>query len=317
MKKKMILLMLVSSLLFLVSGAMAAEWRVPGDFLTIQAAIDSPNVNAGDRIKVAPGEHAGAFVTKGVEIKGQGGAVIASGPLHGSGLVMGFRIMTGGEGTTIKNLKFTVDLAIMNGAAQNNVTVRHCTFLNTVQAVSNWRGSGWEISHNKIIDLRTRNGGGIGILIGDFAGGTVQDNVVSHNDISGTLHVDANDGGGYNGSGIVLYADFRWGGAGTQSLTHNRVIKNKVAFASDNSSVVDVVAFEMTDTRDDPELIVITDNMAVFNDFRGTALQIDLTPDNLDQYNLILRNLGKNRGHKGHRKFFNHHHRKFFKPHGD
>jgi hypothetical protein len=317
MKKKMILLMLASCLLFMVSRAMAAEWRVPGDFLTIQAAIDAPDVIAGDCIKVAPGEHAGALVTKGVEIKGQGKATIASGPLHPAGLVQGFRIMSGGEGATIKHLKFTVDLAIMNGEAQNNVTVSHCTFLNAIQAVSNWRGSGWKISHNKIIDLRTRNGGGIGILIGDYSGGTVQDNVVSHNDILGTLQVAANDGGGYNGSGIVLYADFRWGRAGTQSMTHNLVIKNKVAFASDNSSVVDAVAFEMTDTRDDPELIVITDNAVVFNDFRGTALQIDLTPDNLDQYNLILRNFGKNRGHKAHRKFFNHRHRKFFKPHGD
>jgi hypothetical protein len=316
MKKKMIPLMLASCLLFLVSGAMAAEWQVPGDFLTIQAAIDSPNVQAGDRLKVAPGQHAGALVTKGLEIKGQGGATIVSGPAHPSGLSQGFRIMAGGEGASIKNLKFTVDLAIMNGAAQNNVTVRHCTFLNAIQAVSNWMGSGWEISHNKIIDLRTRNGGGIGILIGDRTGDTVQDNVVSHNDISGTLHVAANDGGGYNGSGIVLYADFRWGMPGTKSLTHNRVVKNKVALVSDTPAVVDVAAFEMTDTRDDPNLIVITDNIAAFNDFRGTALQIDLTPDNLDQYNLILRNLGKNRGHGFHRKRF-HHHRKFFHPHGD
>jgi hypothetical protein len=307
MKKKMTLLMLVSFFLFLVSGAIAAEWRVPGDFLTIQDAINAPDVKTGDRIRVAPGEHAGAMVTKGVEIKGQGGATIASGPSHPSGLTQGF-----------KNLKFTVDLAIMNGAAINNVTVSHCTFLNVIQAVSNWRGSGWEISHNKIIDLRTRNGGGIGILIGDYAGGTVQDNVVSHNDISGTLHVATNDGGGYNGSGIVLYADFRGTSLGTQSLTHNRVVKNKVALASDTSSVVDVVAFEMTDTRDDETLnVVITDNVAVFNDFRGTALQIDLTPDNLDQFNLISRNLGKNRGHGAHRKFFNHRHRKLFRPHGD
>ena len=78
-------------------------------------------------------------------------------------------------------------------------------------------GSGWIISHNEIIDLQTRNGGGIGILIADWTGGIVENNVVSHNKISGMLHVggwydDPDDGkGGYNGSGIVIYADFRGG----------------------------------------------------------------------------------------------------------
>lgn len=316
MKKKIFLLMLASFLSFLVSGAIAAEWKVPEDFLTIQAAIDSPDVHAGDRIKVGPGEHAGALVTKGVEIKGKGNATIASGPLHPAGLVQGFRIMDGGEGTSIKNLKFTVDLAIMNGAAQNNVTISHCKFVNAIQAVSNWRGSGWDIRHNKIIDLRTSNGGGIGILIGDYNGGEVHDNAVSHNEISGTLHVAANDGGGYNGTGIVLYADFRWGRLGSQSLSFNRVVKNKVALASDTPAVVDVVAFEMTDTRDDPNSMVITDNAAIFNNFRGTALQIDLTPDNLDQFNLILKNLGHDRGHRLHRKYLKHQ-RRVFRPHDD
>ena len=315
MKKKMILLTSAFFMLFLVSGAVAAEWNVPGDFATIQEAIDSPNVIIGDRIKVGPGEHAGALVTKAVEIKGEDGAAIASGPLHPAGLVQGFRIMSGGGGASIKNLKFTVDLAIMNGAAQNNVTVSHCAFLNAIQGVSNWRGSGWDISHNKIIDLRTWNGGGIGILIGDYNGGIVQDNVVSYNNISGTLHVAANDGGGYNGTGIVLYADFRWGRLGTQSLTQNRVFKNKVALVNDTPAVVDVAAFEMTDTRDAPDLIVIMDNAVVFNNFRGTALQIDLTPDNLDQYNLILMNQGHKHGWP-HLKYFKHH-RKMFKPHDD
>ncbi len=316
MKGKIIYLILASLFLFLVSGATAAEWEVPGDFLTIQAAIDSPNVNDGDRIRVGPEEHAGAVVTKALEIKGIGNATIASGPLHPAGLVQGFRIMSGGAGSSIKNLKFNVDLAIMNGAAQDNVTVSHCKFINAIQAVSNWRGSNWEIKHNKITDLRTANGGGIGILIGDYNGGEVHDNSVSHNDITGTLHVAANDGGGYNGTGIVLYADFRWGRLGTQSLSFNRVAKNKVALVSDTPAVVDVVAFEMTDTRDDPNSIVITDNAAIFNNFRGTAQQIDLTPDNLDQHNLIVKNLGHDRGHRWHRKYGKHQ-RRVFRPNND
>jgi hypothetical protein len=154
------------------------------------------------------------------------------------------------------------------------------------------------ISHNKITDLRTRNGGGIGILVADYAGGVVTENVVFQNTVSGTLHVDPNDGGGYQGSGIVLYADFRWGRAGAEQLAYNRVIKNKVGLVSDNPGLVDVVAFELTDSRDDPHLEpVIFDNAIGFNDFRGTATQIVLTPEELSDVNDISRNLGDNRGH--------------------
>ena len=300
---KLMILGILGVSLTLVSVVSAADWYVPGDFTTIQQAIDNGSVATGDRIIVGPGNHAGALVTKGVEIKGEGGATISSGPAHGSGLIMGFRLLAGSNGATISHLTFQVDLAIMNGAAVNDVTITHCTFLNTIQAISNWRGSSWNITHNEIIDLRTRNGGGIGILIGDFAGGTVTDNVVAHNKISGTLTSMSGELGGYNGSGIVLYADFRWGAGGTANMSFNRVVKNKVSLTS-ASALVDVVAFEMTDTRDDETFAVIHDNAIGFNDFRGTALQIVLTPETLADANDISRNLGDNRGHGLHPSVF-------------
>jgi len=262
---------------------------------------------AGDTILVGPGNFAGAEITKSVIIKGKGHAVIDSGPMHPAGLSQGFRMLAGSDGATISHLTFEVDLAIMNGAAVIDVTVTQCRFNNAIQAVSNWRGSGWEISHNTITDLRTRNGGGIGILVGDYSGGDVKDNVVSHNTIVGTLHVAPNDGGGYNGSGIVLYADFRWGGAGAKEISNNRVIQNKVSLVSDTPDVVDVAAFELTDSRDDPNADpypVIFDNAIGFNDFRGTALQIDITPVELEDCNCISRNLGDNRGHGPHPSLF-------------
>jgi len=188
----------------------------------------------------------------------------------------------------------------MNGAAVDNVTVDHCTFNNTIQAVSNWCGNSWQISHNVINDLRTRNGGGIGIMIADFSGGTVSDNVVSHNKIYGILHVDPEDGGGYCGTGIVIYADFRWGRLGAEAISFNRVVKNKVNLVSDTPDVVDVWACELSDTRDDPAadpFPVIFDNAIGFNDFRGSTNQIALTPVELEDYNLISRNLGDDRGH--------------------
>jgi len=276
------------------------SWKVPGDFATIQEAVD--NASNGDFISVGRGNFDGALVSKSVTIKGTGGTVINNGPLHPAGLSQGFRLLGGSDGTTLSQLTFTTDLSIINGEAVNNVTVDHCEFYNSVQAISNWRGSGWTITQNKIVDLRTVCGGGIGILIGDYSDGEIMNNVVSHNKISGTLHVSSGDCGGYNGSGIVLYADFRFGRAGTMEISGNRVVNNSVAMTSDNPSVVDVVAFEMTDTRDDESLIVIRGNAIGFNDFRGTAMQIDLTPDNLDEHNNISRNLGENRGHGLHPK---------------
>jgi len=285
-------------------AAVAGEvWHVPGDFGTIAAALGDPLVLDGDTIMVGPGEHEGAYVRKGVEIKGEDGAVITSGPLHGSGLVMGFRFLAESDGATISHLTFapTVGLAIMNGAAVNDITVTHCTFQDSVQAVSNWCGHGWEITHNTISDLRADGGGGIGILLGDYTGEeNVYDNLVAHNKITGTLHVAPDDGGGYGGSGIVVYADFRWGGLGAKSIAYNRILKNKVDLVSERPSIVDVWAFELTDTRDDPYCdAVIFDNTVGFNDWSNMdpGRQIALTPLELGDANAISRNLGDNRGH--------------------
>jgi hypothetical protein len=311
MKKLMFVLVLLA-LLVVPSTAMAEEpsnvWYVPGNFATIQDAINDPAVVDGDTIWVGPGNFAGAEVTKSVTIKGEGQAVIDSGPMHPAGLSQGFRLLAGSDGTTLSHLTFDeVDLAIMNGAAVNDVTVTRCRFNNAIQAVSNWRGSGWEISHNTITDLRTRNGGGIGILIGDYLATLqgVKDNVVSHNKITGVLHVAQNDCGGYNGSGIVLYADFRWGMPGAIEISNNRMVQNKVSLTSDTPGVVDVVAIELTDSRDDDTVDpVILDNSIGFNDFHGTALQIALTPEGLEDCNDISRNLGNNRGHGLHPSLF-------------
>jgi hypothetical protein len=279
-----------------VPSALAAEWRVPGDFPTIQAAVNSPDVAAGDLILVGPGNHYGALLTKSVEIRGEDGAVINDGPPHSSGKTEGFRLFAGSQGTTISHLTFEVDLAVINGKAVNNVTVSHNRFLNANQAVTNWGGSGWDISHNDIVDLKTDNGGGIGILIGDYAANPdgVHDNLVAHNRISGVLHVAADDDGGYSGAGIVLYADFRWGDPGAVAIAYNRVLKNKVAVVSDTPLVVDIHAFEMTDTRH--EVGVIFENAIGFNDFRGTAIQIDISPPELAAENTLSRNLGTSRG---------------------
>jgi hypothetical protein len=294
------------SCLVSAAPAFAADpWHVPGDFATIQDAIDDSSVQNGDTILVGPGNHSGALVTKRVEIKGTGGAVIDSGPVHGSGLIQGFRLLAGSDGTSISHLTFTTDLSIMNGTAVNEVTVTQNTFLDNVQAVSNWRGKGWQISHNKIEDLHTRCGGGIGILVGDYAGGTVSDNVVSHNTVTGDITFPSGDCGGYSGTGIVIYADFRFGAAGSQEISYNRVVKNKVAVVLNDQGAINevgAIAFELTDTDENPDVIV--NNSIGFNDFRGSTTQIVLTPSDLNDVNDISRNFGDNRGHGLHPSLF-------------
>jgi hypothetical protein len=103
------------------SAAMALTWNVPGDYATIQDAIDDPAVMEGHTILVGPGYHAGATVTKAIEIKGEGGAVVNSGPELGTyGLYCGFFFEgTGsGSGATISHLTFETELGRQRVADQ-------------------------------------------------------------------------------------------------------------------------------------------------------------------------------------------------------
>ncbi len=149
----------------------------------------------------------------------------------------------------------------------------------------------WEICVQSAQACSTFLGGGIGILIADFQGGVVADNIVSHNKVSGTLHVSDGDCGGYSGSGIVLYADFRWNRGGTDSIEFNRVVKNKVSLVSDNPGLVDVNGIELTEAIT-PVLTdhVIYDNTVKKNDLRGTEKSMLLTPPELEDVNDISKN---------------------------
>lgn len=93
----------------------------------------------GDVIRVSPGHRDGALVDKGVIIKGQGRVIIDDGPAHPAGLSQGFRLLTGSDGAVFQNLTFETDLSIMNGDGVDDVIVAHCTFRDSIQAISNWR----------------------------------------------------------------------------------------------------------------------------------------------------------------------------------
>ena len=266
-------------------------------YTTIEEAVNS--ATDGDVIHVCTGEYDGVELDKSVEIRGNGHAVIVGGPSHSSGLSQGFRLVTGSDGSSLNHLYFDeVDLAIMNGGAVDDIEVNHNYFYSPIQAVSNWMGSGWNIHHNDIENLRTRNGGGIGIMLADFMGGVVENNNVSHNNIFGTLTQAASEQGGYNGSGIVLYADFRWNREGTDKIKNNTVVHNKVSI-EDQASSVNMVAFELTEARDLPigwEPLIF-DNTIKFNDFLGTDIEFAFSPYELNLVNDYSRNKGTTSGH--------------------
>jgi hypothetical protein len=299
-KHRITLAVAVAMAVVSAAAAPAADWRVPGHFRTIQAAIDSDRVKPGDVVVVRAGRHPGAIVTKAVEIRGDGHAVIDDGPRPWPavpewevGLL--FPGKGAGSGASVVGLRFEhVDMPVYSRGA-NDVTVARCQLVRPLQGITNWGGNGWghgwDVTHNTIQGLRSACAGGIGILLGDWAGGRATGSLVAHNVVRGLLHPATDDCGGYDGTGIVLYADFRDGRAGATAIAWNRVVKNRVHLASAAPDVVGVVGVELTDTRDDSALApVLRRNEVVWNDLRGMALPIALTPDELAAANRIARN---------------------------
>jgi hypothetical protein len=278
----------LAAALLLAGSAGAAEWRVPGHFPTIQAAIDSSRVVDGDTIVVRHPVRTGATVKKAVTIKAQHRVTISDGPVVGPLGKAGFLFEGGGAGSgaTITGFVFDKVAFPVFSRGADDVSVTHNSMWSSIQAVTNWAnrkwGNGWHVSHNEISHLRTSCGGGIGILVGDYAGGTVSNNEIAHNVIHGWVHVPHTDCGGYNAPGIVLFADFRWGGAGAV-IEGNRVFKNRVHIASSNLALVTASGIELSDTQDDWTIQppAIQSNIIAYNDLRGTNVPFSFTPEEL------------------------------------
>ena len=287
----------IAGVLFLAGSAGATVWRVPGRFATIQAAVDNSLVVAGDTIQVAPGKHAGATVTKAITIRGEGRATIVDGPVVGPLGKAGFLFegSGAGSGATITDLYFRGVAFPVFSRGANEVSVTQNTMWNPIQGVTNWAygswGNAWEILGNTILGLTTSCGGGIGILVGDFAGGTVSDNLIAQNRIRGLVHVPQTDCGGYNAPGILLLADHRYPGDLGATIQGTRVSSNRVRLSDIPPRRVTVSAIEMSDTRNNPALLDIRDNDVIYNDLRDQDVPISLTPDELATVNRIEHNL--------------------------
>ncbi|MBW2631964.1 MAG: hypothetical protein JRC90_09455 [Deltaproteobacteria bacterium] len=320
MKKLLIFCVAVGFVFALGNIAVAEEWNVPGDFATIQDAIDSDDVLDGDTILVDPGNHAGALVTKAVEIKGQGRAVINEGPMLSSymtGFLFPWSDPGAANGTTISHLSFDeiLDLPIYSRFT-DDVTVDHCTFTSPMQGITNWNGNGWDISHNVINGLKTMNGGGIGIFVGTrlLSGSTANNNLIAHNTITGRVVVPDYEiaqyivqpeypDAGYSVPGITLMSDRRKDPAGV--IVGNRILKNKIAISSNNPRNHWPCGIGLSDLGlRNLDVADLLDNKVGFNDVRGMlgieGTPIALVPDELDESNIISRNLGDDIPNRGH-----------------
>ena len=277
-----------------VFAAKPGVLRVPQDYATIQEAVDA--ASPGDTIRVGPGEYAGATINNPVVIEGIGCAMITSGVPYkaGASLETAFLLEAGADGTEISHLIIPNDAASLYFFAVfsryvDDVSLHHLTITNSVQAISNYNGSGWNISHNKITGTLPDGGGGIGIMINAWDGTwdsspddtEANDNIIAHNYTEGIVG-DV----GYSGPGILLSSGHGAGGEPGGTLTGNIVYKNKCSHTGENGVgfEVDDVPYELTNVA------AITGNTVAYNDFRGSTTPILWYGD--ESQNDVSRNLG-------------------------
>ena len=205
-----------------------------GDYTTLQDAVD--NADPGDTIFVISGSHTGAIVDKNVTIIGSSNpAVITSGVPYkdGSGLTTAFRLEDTADGAEIKNFIIECDepagfyFAVFSRAA-DDVTIDSLTISGSVQGITNYGGSNWQITNNTLNSTLSAGGGGIGIMLGTYPPTytTCSGNLIEGNriitDIPGAV--------AFSTPAIAMVLDCRWGRydilTGAEEMTNNQILNN-------------------------------------------------------------------------------------------
>jgi hypothetical protein len=278
----------LASALLLPEDAGAASWTVPGHFTTIQAAIDSYIVKDGDTIEVLSTVHLGATVTKAVRIHGVGTVVINDGPLVTGSIKAGFLFPGNGAGSgaTITNLQSRPWLPV---PAAGRRRLHHRQHDVTPQNVSSWQGcgQGW-------VSRTSRTGPADGAAAAPHPDRRLQgrnrDRQRSrHNEIRGRVRSRLTTAAATTPVPSPTSASRRPGAV----ITTNRVLKNWVQISSSNSALVTVSGIELSDTRDDPALLVIQANSVIYNHLYRMTVRVSFHPDNLPTVNRVERNYGK------------------------
>ena len=272
----------------------STTWTVPGDFATIQDAIDSDDVVDGDTILVGPGDWFGAIVDKDVEIRGEGGAVIVDGPVSGV-WEFGFRLSSGSDGATISHFTFQGLMLAIYGWGPDDVTVEHNKVYDTCQGITNWDGDNWVIKNNVIKGIAVmNNGGGIAICVGS-QGDDVSGNYIAQNKIVAYIPGEFT----FSVGGILLCTDERKVTPGI--VSDNKIVHNKVKITAEEHEDCWAITLQLIPPTGEEPIGTLRDNLVGFNDLRGSDIGISYYPDaeTLEPINTISRNLGEddNRGH--------------------
>lgn len=295
----------VAFLLFFAGASSAAVWTVGkgagNDFATIQQANNSTQVHAGDIVQLSPGNFAGALITKLLDIRGTRSdtgfkSKITSGPAipggAGSAGLLFLVTMGDGGGSSVRDIKFTNLEFPIYSIGTNNVAIADNFFLNSVQAVSIWEGTGWIVLGNTINNLRSLCGGGIGIIVGSRDGAATSGNEVTGNLVQGLL-TDDGTCTDYVGAGVAVVADFRSGQLGGP-VTGNAVFDNLVTIKKKrNKQTVGVQGIQLSQlgfATGDP--LTVTNNTVRVNDLSKlvAGLEIGVVPSDLSPLNTITQN---------------------------
>ena len=149
---------LALALLILVPGSPASSWaaviQVPGDFSTIQAAINA--AASGDEIEVAPGTYTEviAFQGKAVTLRSSWGSAVTT--IDGTGFNESVVRAISGEGsdTVLQGFTITGGSAILGGGMRNegsSPTVIDCIFTGN-SALDRGGGMHNLMAHPTVID---------------------------------------------------------------------------------------------------------------------------------------------------------------------
>lgn len=197
--KLMLILALMST------PAVAANLNVPGQFATIQEAVDASS--PGDRILVGAGEYVGPTIDTRVQIIGEGDAtVIVHGPNNPIGTFLyfqnGFQIVAGGDGTILRDMRVDLDPGRVDPGTRtlhqvgifavgaNSVSVRGLTFVGVNGGVDFRGGNKWSVTNNTIegmVPHKFRRA--IGIRASETSGSFIGFNTITH-DGSGDDNTD-------------------------------------------------------------------------------------------------------------------------------
>jgi len=236
-------------------GSYSNPWK------TIQHAVGQ--VSSGDTIMVASGTYTGAIVGKNVTISGlgPGDSIIDSGVPYkaGSALTTAFRLDEGADGAQISDFVIDCDqsssfyFAVFSRGI-DDVTIDSLEINDTVQGITNWGGSGWEITNNTITDTVAAGGGGIAIFLGATPPSyrLCSDNLVQYNEINASATAEA-----YSCPGICLALDLRYGAYdalnGTEDVSGNQILNNTITAAGANNGVGIEVGTILGDNEEDPD----------------------------------------------------------------